>query len=60
PDHPNVAMYVGILGRVLRDQGDRDGAKENFERTLHIFQKFFDEDHPNIRTARIDLESLNR
>jgi tetratricopeptide (TPR) repeat protein len=40
PDHPNVAMHIGNLGRVLRDQGDLDEARENFERTLCISKNF--------------------
>lgn len=38
-----------LLGSVLQDQGDLNGAKAAFERALRIFKKFLPEEHPNIK-----------
>ncbi|MGD8795196.1 MAG: tetratricopeptide repeat protein, partial [Anaerolineae bacterium] len=58
PDHPNVAIDVNNLGSVLRALGDLDGAREAYERALAILQQFLPADHPKIRIARENLDSL--
>ena len=58
PDHPNVAIRVNDLGRVLQDLGDLQGAKEHYERALTIFQKSRGEDHQYTATVRNNLELL--
>ena len=60
PDHPNVALRVNNLGMVLRALGDLAGARAAFERALRILEKFLPPEHPYIRTARGNLESLDR
>ena len=41
-------------------QGDFDGAKPHFERTIEIFEKSLGPDHPNVATALNNLAGLLR
>jgi Tfp pilus assembly protein PilF len=53
-----VARDVNNLGLVLHAMGNFDGARECFERSLKIFRKSLDEDHPSTVMVRKNLESL--
>ena len=51
PDHPNVAIRLNNLGRVLQDQGDLAGARAAFERALAIDERVHGPDHPDVATG---------
>jgi len=57
-EHPNVAVTVNNLGRVLKDQGDLAGARAAFERALRILERFLPPEHPHIRIVRKNLEAV--
>jgi hypothetical protein len=58
-DHPTVAYAVNNLGDALRELGDLDGAKTQFERALRIFEAVYGPDHPRTRTSASNLVALN-
>ena len=48
PDHPDVAIRVNNLGRVLHDLGDLEGAKKMSERALVIGEATYGPNHPTV------------
>ncbi|MEK6257470.1 MAG: toll/interleukin-1 receptor domain-containing protein [Planctomycetota bacterium] len=50
-EHPDLAISVNVLGRVLQELGDLPGAKQAFERVLKIVEQTFGADHPNVATG---------
>lgn len=55
PYHPNVAININNLGRVLQNIGDLRGAKERFEQALKIDEKALGTDNPIVA---IDINNL--
>ena len=43
---------------MLRGLGDVEGARENYERALGIFERYLGADHPKIQLVRRNLQSL--
>jgi tetratricopeptide (TPR) repeat protein len=60
PNHPMVAVAVGNLGSVLRDQGDLIGARALFERSLRIREAALGPDHPLVVIAVNNLGNVLR
>jgi tetratricopeptide (TPR) repeat protein len=58
PDHLNIAVYAGNLGRNLQELGDLEGAKAQVERALWTFRQFLGEEHPYTVRAIRDLEGI--
>lgn len=57
-NHPQVAIYVNNLGRVLHDLGDLPGARAALERALKIRQESLGEEHPKTITVRRNLAAF--
>ena len=49
--HPEVAATISLIGLVLRDQGDYDGAISRYEECLAIEKKALGEAHPEVATT---------
>ncbi len=60
PDHPNVAMGTGNLGKVLFQLGELDAAKSAHLKAKSIFEKHLSPDHPNVAIALSDLGHVLR
>ena len=60
PDHPHVATAVNNLGSVLLAEGKLDGAKQCYERALHIDEANHGPDHPSVATSLNNLAALYR
>jgi tetratricopeptide (TPR) repeat protein len=56
--HTDTALSLLDLGRVLREQGDRKGARNLFTRALKTFSDQLRADHFLIRLAQDDLKSV--
>ncbi len=59
-DHPNVAILVNNLGRVLQNLGDLQGAKKHFERALLIVETTYGPDHPEVAICGNNLGNVLR
>ncbi|MFC1713998.1 tetratricopeptide repeat protein, partial [Candidatus Poribacteria bacterium] len=57
-DHPQVAIRVNNLGVALQGLGNLDGAKENFQRALEIFERRLGTDHRYTQGVRRNFERL--
>jgi Tfp pilus assembly protein PilF len=57
-NHSEVAIDISNLGLVLRDQGDRVGARAHFERALRILQVTYGTQHPKTQQVESYLRSL--
>merc|ERR1712008_612819 len=55
-EHPDVANSCFILGWLLEENNDFDGAKGMFRRSLMIFEKSLGMEHPTTITARNRLQ----
>jgi tetratricopeptide (TPR) repeat protein len=58
PSHPDVAIRLNNLGLILRDLGDLQGARKNFESALEIDLKVYGPDLPKTRAVEGILEVL--
>jgi tetratricopeptide (TPR) repeat protein len=52
PEHPDTAMSLDKLARLLQDQGDLEGACPMFERALTIREKSLGPEHSDTATSR--------
>ncbi len=57
-NHPTVATRRNNLGLMLRDLGDLEGARAQYERALVIGEAALGPDHPTMATIQGNLESL--
>ncbi len=57
PHHPDVAIYLVDLGRVLRDQGNPAEVRAHFQRALVIFEEHLGTEHPSTAATRRALQS---
>ena len=53
-----MATLANTIGRILRAQGDLEGALEWTKRALAIFEKAYGEDNPSTRTVAGNLEAI--
>jgi hypothetical protein len=57
-DHPDTARSRNNLARVLRDQGDLDGARRLHQRALSIREARLGADHPDTVRSRRHLAAV--
>ncbi len=48
-EHPEVAMVLGNLGRTYEEMKRLEKARSYFQRSLEMYQRFFDETHPLVQ-----------
>jgi nucleoside phosphorylase len=60
PDHPQVAITLGNLGLVARDQGDLAEARRLQERALRIKEAAHGPDHPQVAITLANLGLVAR
>jgi Tetratricopeptide repeat len=58
PDHREMVVWRGNLGRVLQDLGDLAGARVQLERALAIGEAALGPDHPNVTAIRGNLDGV--
>ena len=58
PEHPNVAISAGNIGKILRARGDLEGALQSVKRALAIFEKVLGPEHPYAATATSDIGQI--
>lgn len=59
-DHPKTARKLQILAGILRQQGRAAEAEPMVREALETFEQVLGPDHPRTKSARADLENLNR
>jgi len=59
-DHPDVGIDHNNLGAVLRDLGDLDGAKAQFEQALAIYEAALGPDHSRTTNTMGALTGLDQ
>ena len=58
PDHPSTLITLGNLALLLDDKGDRERAKEMYERCLAAQERVLGPDHPSTLTTLGNLALL--
>ncbi|MEK7485387.1 MAG: tetratricopeptide repeat protein, partial [Planctomycetota bacterium] len=51
PDHPDVALSLNDLARLLELKGDYEGAEPLYRRALEIDEKLLGKEHPSVATS---------
>ena len=60
PEHPDTALSLNNVARLLRDQGDFAGARPLYERALAIREKALGPKHPDTANSLANLANLLR
>jgi len=58
PNHPDTATSLNNLAGLLCDQGDLEGARRLYERTLAIREARLGADHPDTVRSRENLAAV--
>jgi hypothetical protein len=59
PEHPSVATSRNNLAYVLKELGDSEGARSNWEEALRIWEKVLGPDHPHTMYVKNVLAGLD-
>ena len=59
-NHPNVANTLNNLGTLSFNQGKLDQAADYLQQALVILSKTFDQDHPDVKLYRDNLDHVRQ
>ena len=57
-DHPETALALNNLGRVLAQEGDFAGAKKHAELALKVLREKLGDEHPNTKITESNLKFM--
>ncbi len=57
---PDESLYLNDLGILLNTLGEYDKAIDFYTKALNIFETRLGKDHPNTKTVRENIETLNK
>jgi tetratricopeptide (TPR) repeat protein len=59
-DHPKVAIRANNVGKILKDQGDLEGALRWVRRALRILEATYGPGNPSTELTRRNLERIRK